>query len=96
MTKPSWKDPNKDVWVTDPPSIMPEDIDAHIENFLCYNGYGQRWNAGWKTYSTLWACLRYGMHLGKNKNFHTCIKNLKTNEIVWRSWEDANPYRYRI
>ena len=96
MSKPSWKQAKQNVFLTDAPPHSLEDMDNYRESFLCFNGWGGMWNAGWKTYSSLWVALRYGMHLSKNKKERTFVKNLKTNEIVWRSWEDENPYRDRI
>ena len=49
-----------------------------------------------KPTAKLWTCQRYGMFLGTNSNHKNFIKNIKTNEIVWRSWEDENPYRMGI
>jgi len=95
MSKPSWNDPKQNAFLTDAPQHSPEDMNTHRESFLCFNGWGGTWNAGWKTYDKLWVALRYGMNLGENKNERIFVKNLKTNEIVWKSWEDVNPYRGR-
>jgi hypothetical protein len=94
MSKPSWAIPDKK-WLTDPPKIEPND-NTEQEVFMCYTGYGDgdHWWGGWKTYVRLWSCLRYGTNLNRNPDCKQYIKNLKTNEIVWRSWEDENKYRY--
>ena len=94
MSKPSWTAPNKKVFLTDKPSV-PED--AVEETFVVYQTWdtGERWWCGWKNYSRLWSALRFGMMLNRNKDHMAYVKNTKTNEIVWRSWEDENPYRDR-
>lgn len=94
MSKPNWSKLVRLGWLTEAPSIAPTQ-ETEVEGFVCYSTYGggNQWWAGLKTYSYLWSCLRYGMFLGKNPNHKNFIKNIKTNEIVWRSWEDENPYR---
>ena len=94
MPKPNWGKPDKEVWLSDPPSSLPR-RENEQEIFYCYTSYdGNRWWGGWKTYQHLWTCLRYGTFLRKNKECKQYIKNLTTNEIVWRSWEDENKYRH--
>ena len=94
MSKPSWGDTDNEVFLTDAPTKEFEDNDSH-DAFLAYHCYSQtqKWYAGWKTYTTQWACIRYGTNLQKNKHAIYVVKNLKTNEIVWRSWKDENKYR---
>ena len=93
MPKPNWSDAHK-VFLSDKPTLSTEVVD---ESFTVYAGWASSkvWWAGWKNYSKLWSALRYGMGYGYNKNQLSYVKNNKTNEIVWRSWEDENPYRDR-
>ena len=93
MPKPDWSTDDKKGWLSDPP-LIPEDVNG-IESFLVFTTYssGTAWWAGHKTYSTLWSALRFGMSLGRHSHHQNYVKNLQTNEIVWRSWEDENPYR---
>ena len=97
MAKPNWSKTVTKGWLTQAPSILPTQ-ETEVDGFVCYSTYGEgkQWYAGWKTYSKLWTCQRYGMFLGTNSNHKNFIKNIKTNEIVWRSWEDENPYRIGI
>ena len=97
MSKPNWSKTTKSVWLSEPPKILPNQ-ETEEDGFVCYATYGEgrQWYAGWKTYSKLWTCLRYGMYLMPNSQHKNFIKNIKTNEIVWRSWEDENPYRIGI
>jgi len=96
MAKPSWISGEDNVWLSEPPSIR-ENVDV-MPAFLVYSTYnnGSVWWTGWKTYNRLWTALRYGMSLGKHSSHQNYVRNLKTNEIVWRSWEDENPYRGRV
>ena len=97
MSKPNWSKTTKSVWLSEPPKILPT-RESEADGFVCYSTYGEgkQWYVGWKTYSKLWTCQRYGMFLGQNSNHMNFIKNLRTNEIVWRSWEDENPYRIGV
>lgn len=97
MPKPNWGQSPKDVWLSNPPNILPT-MDTEVDSFVAYSTYGkgEQWWSGWKTYTKLWSCLRYGVFLNRNNDYKTFVKNIKTNEIVWRSWEDENPYRHRI
>ena len=97
MSKPSWTTKQKDVYLSDTPKKLPTRDDFN-EAFLVYHTYGEgrKWWTGWKTYSHLWTALRYGVYLGRNKDNKQFVRNLKTNEIVWRSWEDENPYQHRV
>jgi hypothetical protein len=96
MAKPNWSTSVvKSAWLTDPPKVLPT-VESEKDGFVCYSTFGEEWWCGWKTYSKLWTCQRYGMFLGHNSNQKTFIKNIRTNEIVWRSWEDENPYRMGI
>jgi len=95
MAKPNWSKSVKSVYLTDAPKALPT-VENEKDSFVCYSTFGEDWWSGWKTYSKLWTCLRYGMFLGQNSNQKTFIKNIRTNEIVWRSWEDENPYRMGI
>tara|TARA_R110000824_G_scaffold395054_2_gene595334 strand:- start:2887 stop:3165 length:279 start_codon:yes stop_codon:yes gene_type:complete len=92
MPKPSWT--KKDFFVTDKPTASVEEVD---ESFTVYRTYAtsEIWWTGWKNYSKLWSALRFGMGAGRNTDHIAYVKNNKTNEIVWRSWEDENPYRDR-
>ena len=95
MAKPNWsKEP---FFVTGKPTTSLEKVD---ESYTVYRSYttgsnSEIWWAGWKNYSQLWSALRYGMWSGYNKDHIAYVKNNQTNEIVWRSWEDENPYRGR-
>lgn len=97
MAKPNWSKTTKSVWLSAPPKILPTN-ETEEDGFVCYSTYGEgrQWYAGWKTYTKLWSCQRYGMYLMPNSEHKNFIKNIKTNEIVWRSWEDENPYRIGI
>jgi len=97
MSKPKWSKTTKSAWLSAPPKILPTN-ETEEDGFVCYSTYGEgrRWYAGWKTYTKLWSCQRYGMYLMPNSEHKNFIKNIKTNEIVWRSWEDENPYRIGI
>jgi len=97
MSKPNWSKQKKKVWLSNPPNVLPS-RDTEMDGFVSYNTYGEgkKWFAGWKTYTALWSCLRYGVFLSRNSDYKTFVKNIKTNEIVWRSWEDENPYRDRV
>ncbi len=94
MSKPSWTSPSDEVFLTNAPD---DDFkyDNNVEAFLVYywSSYNKKWFAGWKSYARLWSALRYGMGLHKNKEAIYCVRNLKTGETVWRSWEDENKYR---
>ena len=95
MPKPSWKDPKKkDVFVTNQPTASVKRVD---ESFTVYSTWesSELWWCGWKNYTKLWSALRFGMANGYNKRQISYVKNNQTNEIVWRSWEDENPYRDR-
>ena len=94
MAKPNWTPTDPDVFLTDAPNKDFE-VNESNEAFLAYHCWSdtQKWYAGWKTYSTAWACIRYGTNLSRNKHAIYIVKNLKTNEIVWRSWKDENKYR---
>jgi hypothetical protein len=85
-----------DYFTSDKPPI-PVSTKMEYDGFVVYATYGsgQKWWTGWKTYSHLWSALRYGMFLGKNKDTINYVKNIRSGEIVWRSWEDENPYRIR-
>ena len=101
MAKPDWNS-NNEAWFSDPP-CNPMDKMTTIDTFVVCttHRYGDassnpiisKWYVGWKTYNQLWSALRYGMYLGKNKHSIQIVKNIATDEIVWRSWEDENPYR---
>jgi len=97
MAKPKWNKSLKKVWLTNPPSVLPT-MDTEADSFVSYSTYGEgkQWWSGWKTYTKLWSCLRYGVWLNQNSDHKSFVKNIKTNEIVWRSWEDENPYRDRV
>ena len=92
MPKPDWTQPEKKGFLTDTPNL-PEN--AKEECFVVYQtwGQGQQWWCGWKNYARLWTALRFGMMINYNKDHMAYVMNTKTNEIVWRSWEDENPYR---
>ena len=93
MSKPSWI--KEEVFLTDKPHLPEHEVQ---ESFVVYQSYSvnsQSWYVGWKNYSYLWSALRYGMYDGKSKTCVAYVKNSKTNEIVWRSWEDEHPYRDR-
>lgn len=85
---------HKDAFLTDKPVAEEHIVD---ESYTVYQTYNESkiWWCGWKNYSHLWTALRYGMWSGYNKNHISYVKNNKTHEIVWRSWEDENPYRGR-
>lgn len=95
MAKPSWKSPNKkDVFLTDRPTLNELKVDESYTVYQSYGG-GRLFWCGWKNYARLWCALRYGMNRGYNKTNVAYVKNNQTNEIVWRSWVDENPYRDR-
>ena len=92
MAKPNWsKEP---FFVTDKPTASVEKVD---ESYTVYRTYcaSEIFHAGWKNYTRLWSALRFGVYSGYNKDHIAYVKNNQTNEIVWRSWEDENPYRGR-
>ena len=94
MPKPEWTQEKKEVFLTNKPTTP---MTSEEECYTVYQSWdtGHIWWCGWKNYSRLWSALRFGMVRGYNKTHQAYVKNTKTNEIVWRSWEDENPYRGR-
>ena len=89
---PKFPPPVKPVGLTEKPNCKETDIDESFVIYRCWgNQDAERFYAYYKIYFAFWSALRYGV--GNWQNTRQYIKNMGTNEIVWRSWEDENPYR---
>ena len=85
-----WEIQKPEAGLDEKPTTPLDKRDGFMVYRECKWGGKARWNPHWRNYYTLWSALRFGTVWWSGQPHY--ILDVEKNEIVYKSWEDENPY----